>query len=212
MSITAIISALNIADIVKDFVIKNFPWILSVALVIALVLSVRTCRKEKDIVNDYKRINQSQANNLFDKHQQETILMQKNTAVTDSLTKALMDSLEIKNKQLKSIKTVTINKTVTKYITEYDTLYEFIELTQAPLNFTTRLDDCMTVRGKFTPDGLVLTGDRSIEILDFSYTKRRKLFRVKILPRLGKKEYFQTLVTSCGDTVSSNTLLIFDKE
>ena len=162
-------------------------------------------------MNDYKRINQSQANNIFDKHQQETILLQKNMEVSDKLTKALMDSLEIKNKQLKSIKTVTINKTITKFITEYDTLYEFIELTNTPQNFSTKLDDCMTVRGRFTPDGLVLTGQRNIEILDFSYTKRRNLFKVKVLPRLGRKEHFQTLVTNCGDTVSKNTKLIFDK-
>ena len=211
MSITAIISALNLADTVKNFVVKNFPWILAAALLVALIFSVKTCRKEKDIVNDYKRINQSQVNNLFDKHQQETILLTKNTVITDSLTKSLMDSLEIKNRQLKSIKTVTINKTVTKYITDYDTLYEFIELSQAPTNFSTKLDDCMTVRGEFTPSGLVLTGKRSIEILDFNYAKRKKLWNVKILPRLGRKEHFQTLVTSCGDTVLNNTKLIFDK-
>jgi hypothetical protein len=61
------------------------------------------------------------------------------------------------------------------------------------------------VNGEFTDTGLSITADRNMTIYDINYSRRKKFLGL----RVGKREYFQTLVTSCGDTVVQNKKITF---
>ena len=191
-------------------------WIAIVVLLVGVFFGVSSCQKNEDILADYENATRSRIANIEDAYQQEIILIKtkanRKEVLKDSSIAAIMDSLNIKGRQIIELKKIKFGKVITKTITEYDTLYELIELNASiPNKFTKKLDNCLTVSGEFTPSGLVITGDRNIVIHDINYFKRRSLFRVNFFPRIGRKEYYQTLVTNCGDTVTENKKIIFGK-
>lgn len=198
-----------------ELYLKYLPWILLVIVSTIAFSGIKGCQKEREA----KVQLQESATKLLraeqDKHQEAEILAttrhQKELALSDSNIQALLDSLRIKNRQLNSMKQVNLSKTMTNTVVEYDTLYELLEVGYAdlPESFTLKMDKCLTIHGEFTPNGLKVTGDRDIDIFDFNYTKRRNLWGAKWLPRIGKKEIYQTLVTSCGDTVTKNQKILF---
>lgn len=191
-------------------------WIVIIALLVAVFFGVSSCQKNEDILADYENATRSRIANIEDAYQQEIILIKtkanRKEVLKDSSISVIMDSLDIKARQIIELKKIKFGKVITKTITEYDTLYELIELnTSIPNKFTKKLDNCLTVSGEFTSSGLVITGDRNIVIHDINYFRRRSLFGVKFFPRIGRKEYYQTLVTNCGDTVTENKKIIFGK-
>lgn len=144
----------------------------------------------------------------------------KQLALKDSLYTNIMEELDIKERQIRELKTISIGKVTEKLVTQYDTLYEFIEInSNIPLTFTAKHDECITVFGEFTPSGLKTSVKRDLTLVDISYYKRRplfglqfKLFKKQITaPRIGRKEYYQTLITNCGDTVTKNQKITFEK-
>lgn len=136
---------------------------------------------------------------------------EKELSLQDSAIIKLKDSLDIKNKQVSNLRKIAFGKTTTKVITEYDTVYEFLEIVgNVPNKFTVKHDDCITLSGEFTPDGLKTKIERNIEVYDLSYWQRKKLFGWTWTPRIGQKEYYQTLITNCGDTITNNEQITFE--
>jgi hypothetical protein len=200
---------------IKDNIVA-IQWVVIILLLVGVFLGVRSCEKGKQEIAQYEQATRSRISSIENSYQQEIILIKtranRKAVLKDSSIAAIMDSLNIKDRQISELKKLKFGKVITKTITEYDTLYEFIELNPTiPNKFTKELDNCLTVSGEFTPNGLVLRGDRNIEIHDISYFKRRNLFGLKFFPRIGKKEFYQTLVTNCGDTVTENKKIIFEK-
>lgn len=196
--------------------IVTVQWIVIIVLLVGVFLGVRGCSNNAESISQYETATRSRLSNIESSYQQEIILIKtrasRKAALKDSTLSSIMDSLDIKNGQISELKKIRFGKVITKVVTKYDTLYDFIELNPSiPTAFTQVLDNCLTISGEFTPKGLVLTGDRNIEIHDISYFKRRNLFGLKFFPRIGKKEFYQTLITNCGDTVTENKKLIFEK-
>lgn len=198
-----------------ELYLKYLPWILLVVVSVVTVSGIKSCQKERDARIHSQEVFTKTLRSTQDKHQESEILAttkyQRDIALKDDQIASIMDSLKIKNRQIISLKSVGLGKTITKIVPEYDTLYELIEvgLHDYPESFSLKLDNCLTVSGKFTPQGLEVTGNRDIEIYDFNYTKRRNLFGLKWTPRLGRKEVYQTLVTNCGDTITHNQKITF---
>lgn len=213
--IAVISSILGFFSNLKENIV-TVQWIVIIILLVGVFFGVSSCQKNEDILADYENATRSRIANIEDSYQQEIILIKtkanRKEVLKDSSISAIMDSLDIKDRQIVELKKIKFGKVITKTITEYDTLYELIELnTSIPNKFTKKLDNCLTVSGEFTSSGLVITGDRNIVIHDINYFRRRSLFGVKFFPRIGRKEYYQTLVTNCGDTVTENKKIIFGK-
>tara|TARA_R110000868_G_scaffold23940_1_gene95326 strand:+ start:40 stop:693 length:654 start_codon:yes stop_codon:yes gene_type:complete len=212
MNIALILSAIKSFISNYEMYLKYLKVILIIVLVGVAFAAVQTCRmKEKDIVN-LKKVQKTRINNINDSAQEETVNVDsrsdRNKILSDSIIQRLQVELDVKDKQIISLKRINFTKQVTKTLTEYDTLFEFIEVTQTPQNFTERIDNCLTIRGSFAQDGLKLTAQRDITILDFNYKKKHRLFGIKFL-EWGVKEIRQTTVTSCGDTIKQNQKLVF---
>lgn len=132
-------------------------------------------------------------------------------ALRDSAILAYKDSLSIKDKQITQLRRMGFGKTTTKVITQYDTVYELLEVVgNVPTRFKIDHDNCITLRGEFTPTGLKTSIERNISVFDISYWERRRLWGWAWTPRIGKKEYYQTLITNCGDTITKNEQITFD--
>lgn len=130
----------------------------------------------------------------------------------DSAIISLKDSLDIRDKQVTNLRKIAFSKTTKETVTEYVPVYEFIELDPSiPNKFTVKHDDCITLSGEFTPEGLKTKVERNIEVYDLSYWQRKKLFGWTWTPRIGQKEYYQTLITNCGDTITNNEQITFER-
>lgn len=132
-------------------------------------------------------------------------------ALRDSAILAYKDSLGIRDKQITKLRRMGFGKTTTKVITEYDTVYELLEVAgNVPTRFVVDHDNCIKLKGEFTPEGLKTSIERNISVFDISYWERRRLFGWVWTPRLGKKQYYQTLITNCGDTITKNEQITFE--
>lgn len=201
-----------ITAIILGFLKDNFHWVIIAGLTIALILSVKSCTDQKEtILRNESAFNKTLRHEL-DKAQEREVIARtvyaKKLALSDSILAASIDSLGVKMKQLNNVKVIELEKTVHDTVQKYDTIYKM--LTPDLRTFTKEFDDCLTVKGEFRPDGLYMEADRSLKLYDINYTKRRKLFGWRIAPNWGRKEFYQTLVTNCNDTITENKKITFD--
>lgn len=194
---------------------KYLPWILVLVLSAVALGGIKSCSDARENVKTLRNSNTRTLKNLKDKNQEALYIAQTRAQKQEALTKDMLktlDSLSIKVNGLQSIKTIEVQKTVYDTVHQYDTIYKMLEGTDIPKTFTRTPDSCITINGEFTPQGLQLKVKRNIKITDYSYYKRRDLWGVKALPKWGRKEFYQTLTTNCGDTVKNNQKIVFGKE
>jgi len=192
---------------------ENFQSILAIIVVILLCACLFFYKQgsdRKEYIKSLQEKARASERYLVDKSHEDQRIIQKSfiddLAAKDSLLKKFLDDNKLKNKQIETLKKVKIQKTTEKIVTVYDTLYEFIELNNLPKKTTIKHDNCLTTHIEFTDKGLKEKVDRTLEIYDFNYWKRNKILCLKI----GRKEFYQTLVTSCGDTITQNQKLTFN--
>ena len=214
-SIAAIRGVSSILSVIKD----NSRGIVIIAIILLSVLCYGLYSKWRDAVNKNKEYVELQAQNARasrDATQKWKVTVRGNyereLALQDSVIANLKDSLDIKDRQIIGLERIKFGKTTVKVVTEYDTLYEFIELDPSiPNVFTVKHDDCITLHGWFTKNGLETKVIREFDLVDLTYQKRSRLFGWKWTPRIGKKQTFQTLITNCGDTIRNNQQITFEK-
>ena len=180
-----------------------------VSLIVVLFFSVRACNNNSKRVEQERRRSAQNEKSIVTKAYEHNQTIRKafvKDAVKANRTlERLTDSLNIKNRQINYWKNIAFSSKKTDTIEKYKEVYEFIELTpKFDKQFEKKFDECLTVRGEFTPQGLKIQADKSMEIIDLNYSIRRKLWGVSIFPRWGRKEVYQTLITSCNDTIVKN--------
>lgn len=181
--------------------INSRPFLYGV-IALLLTLLVWGGRKWFESNQAFKAQNSSLARTLVDKSQELLITLtdsEMKAHVKDSSIKALLDSLNVKPKNVISYKKVVTERMV------HDTLYEYelVEIGdyQKTFEFT---DKCFTAKIDLSGEHPSINAVMSTEFTDINYTKRRHLFQKESLPRWGKKETYQTLVMGCGDTILTN--------
>jgi hypothetical protein len=189
-----------------------YQWILIIVL-IGAVLGFKSCSDNKEeVLVEYQTSLRSTLKSQEDKHQEEILNVkhrrdQQVALLSEDINKA-QEKLGIKDREINHWKTIALTRTTTDTITEYKTVYDFIEINPEVTKNFRRSTDCYTIEGEFTEHGLELKTESHIAITDISYFKRRKFLKLPI----GKKEYFQTLVTNCsGDTITKNQKIEFKK-
>lgn len=181
------------------------------------MFSIRSCQSEREQRIKSQEVHEANVRAVKDKaHERKVVASNaysRDLILKDSVISGLLDSLDIKDRQVKNLKRMSFRKQTEKLVTVYDTLYEFIEVNPVmPTKVSVKHDNCLTIGLEFTPRGLKTTAKRNLDIIDINYYKRRPLFGWTWTPRIGRKQYYQTIVTSCGDTITNNEKIIFEKE
>lgn len=201
----------------KDgFINKHLAWIVAILLGVVLFFSINRCQHERSERLQGEALQAMNLRAIEDKTQEMEVIAktreEKLLAVKDAEINDILDSMDIKIKHLNSLKVITLTKVKSVLVPQYDTLYELIEASNnIPDTFNIKIDECLKIRGVFTGGGLRVTGDRTITINDINYFKRRNLWGLERTPKWGKKEMYQTVVTNCGDTITRNKKITFNK-
>lgn len=194
-----------IGAIIARIIKENFSWILVGVLGIVLFFLFKAFNNERSMRLEDQKVFAKNALHQIDSHYEEEIVARdkhtRELILKDSAIASILDSL--KAKKVNTIKVIEVQKEVQTTVTQYDTIYSM--LSPELRYFSEKLDECLTVNGEFTDTGLSITADRNMTIYDINYSRRKKLLGL----RIGKREYFQTLVTSCGDTVVQNKKITF---
>lgn len=194
-----------ISAIVARIIKENFSWVLVGILGIVLFFLFMAFNKERNMRLEDQKVFSKNALHQLDSHYEEEIIARdkqtRELILKDSTIASILDSL--KAKKVNTIKVIEVQKEVQTMVTKYDTIFSI--LTPELRHFSEKLDDCLTVNGEFTDTGLSIIADRNMTIYDINYSRRKKLLGL----RIGRREYFQTLVTSCGDTVVQNKKITF---
>lgn len=194
-----------ISAIVARIIKENFSWVLVGILGIVLFFLFKAFDRERSMRLEDQKVFAKNAMHQIDSHYEEEIVARdrhtRELVLRDSAIASILDSL--KAKKVNTIKVIEVQKEVQTLVTEYDTIFKILE--PELRTFTKKLDDCLTVDGEFTDTGLSLVANRNMTIYDINYSRRKKFLGL----RVGRREYFQTLVTSCGDTVVQNKKITF---
>ena len=171
---------------------------------IAILLSglAYSCRKQIEAKNAFKAQNTALERTLDDKSQELLVTLtdaEMKTHLKDSTIKLLLNQLAVKPKQVISYKRIASDRVVHDTITEIELVEDF--------NFQTKysfFEDCFVADVDLSGKHPTIKAHIKNEFIDINYTQRRRLFGKEYLPRLGKKEVYQTLVSSCGDSLRIN--------
>lgn len=136
------------------------------------------------------------AENELTVHMEETAMK---LHLKNNKIKALLDSLKIKPKHVVEYKYIRTERVI------HDTLwrYELMEIEDYQQVFT--IDKpCFSASVDLTGENPVFDADVETEIYDINYVERRHLLGWKRMPKWGRKEWRQTLITCGGDTIREN--------
>jgi len=172
---------------------------------VLMLLFVRSCRNESALEDRLKETNEQILRHELNPANELKIELSKKEFqlhLKEGRISQLLDSLEIKPKQVLSYKYITTQRTV------HDTLYEY-ELVEG-FDFRKDYDfdlKCVKAKVSFINNHPTLSATINTDFTDINYYQRKNLFGVKKLPKWGKKQYFQTLYSNCGDTIKHNQLI-----
>ncbi len=161
-----------------------------------------SCRKQIEAKNAFKAQNTALERTLDDKSQELLVTLtdaEMKTHLKDSTIKLLLDRLAIKPKEVISYKRVVSDRIVFDTITEVELVENF--------NFQTQysfFEDCFVADVDLSGKHPTIKAHIKNDFIDINYTKRRNLFNQRFFPKWGKKEVYQTLVSSCGDSIRIN--------
>lgn len=119
--------------------------------------------------------------------------------IKDERISKLLDSLKIKPKSIVSYKYIQTEKHIHDTLTNIE-LFEADDYKQE-FKYHTK---CLSFTFDTRFENPVIDLNIHQSIYDITHSVRRKWLGIKFAPRIGKKEIFQTLVDSCGNTIRSN--------
>jgi hypothetical protein len=174
---------------------------------IAISLLLETCRKNVLLEKEITEQSGSVMKNLKDKSSELLVQVDKaqlREAIKDARMTRLLDSLKIKPREVLSYKYIKTERTIT------DTLFEFelVECEDYPKVFVFN-EKCFSATVDLTGGNPFIKANITNEIYDINSFKRKRLFNLKFTPRIGKKEFYQTLVSPCGDTIKNNQKIVY---
>ena len=178
---------------------------LYLSIITLILIVIFFWKSNRDMKADFELVSNSTQSHLEDKKNE---LMQKLTKrdmklhLQEEKIDSLLKSVDVKPKQVIRYKYINLDRTL------YDTLflYELLEINDYRRKFLFE-ERCFTAEVDLSGSNPTIKADIKTSLYDINYKERRNLWGKKWLPRWGKNQIRQTLISDCGDTIRENYLI-----